>query len=111
VKKILTICTILLVGACTPKPDYQTPPLKAAPKKTKVVKTETIGISRTQYNRSVQVDGQVYMNDADAIESLMSIPARSPEQDRYLTMLARKYGFYGKPEKIPSVLAGIRRKN
>lgn len=110
-KTILTISAILLVGACAPQPYEQKPPVKSVPKKTKVVKTETIGISRAQYDNSVQIDGQVYMNDADAIESLMSMPARSPEQDRYLTMLARKYGFYGKPERIPSVLAAIRNKN
>ena len=52
-----------------------------------------------------QVGGTVYQNDAEAIKGLMAKSARSTEETAYLTMLARKYDFYGKPENISAAIA------
>jgi len=48
---------------------------------------------------------QNYGNDAEAIKALMAKSARSTEETAYLTMLARKYDFYGKPENISAAIA------
>ena len=46
--------------------------------------------------------------DADEIERLMAMPARSPSDEAQLAMLARKYDFYGKPENIGPAIEKIR---
>jgi len=64
--------------------------------------------SRLTFDRAIELDGQVYDNEADAIEQLMAMSSRSTEQASYLGMLARKYDFDGKPENIGPAIAKIR---
>ena len=60
------------------------------------------------FGSAKQVGGRVYKNDADAIEGLMAKSARTPEEESYLAMLARKHNFYGKPENIGPAIEKIR---
>ena len=59
------------------------------------------------FDRAKQVGGTVYNNDAEAIRGLMAKQARSTEETQYLTMLARTYDFYGKPENIGAAIEKI----
>ena len=61
-----------------------------------------------QFERSVQVGGQVYANDADAISALMGKGARTQEEETWLTGKAREYGFYGNQAALPGILDKIR---
>jgi len=61
-----------------------------------------------QFERSVQVGGQVYANDADAISALMGKGARTQEEETWLTGKAREYGFYGNQAALPGILDRIR---
>jgi hypothetical protein len=64
--------------------------------------------SRLTFDRAIELNGQVYDNEADAIERLMSNSTHTSEENSYLGMLARKYDFYGKPENIGPAIAKIR---
>jgi hypothetical protein len=64
--------------------------------------------SRLTFDRAIELNGQVYDNEADAIERLMSNSTHTSEENSYLGMLARKYDFYGKPENIAPAIAKIR---
>lgn len=82
------------------------PPTKSTPNEKQVEPIEKINT----FDRSVQLDSKVYANDADAIERLIAMSSRSPEEEGYLLMLSKKYDFYGKPENIPSALIKARQK-
>ena len=112
---IMMLCAVTSVSAC------MNPETKPAPavKKTQLAsqtkstsnekKIETIEKINT-FDRSVQLGSQVYTSDADAIERLIAMSSRSPEEEGYLLMLSKKYDFYGKPENIPSALIKARQK-
>lgn len=115
IRKLIMLCGIVSVSACM-APDTQPAQLvkktKLAPKTKSTIEESKAGAigKSVDFDRSVQLGGNVYANDADAIQRLISMPTRSPEEDKYLSMLARKYDFYGKPENIPSALSVARQK-
>ena len=100
---LLIICSIFSLSACVPSPPQ---PPKTIKRLSPQPITNTTG---TAPDRSTQLGGQVYANDADAIERLMAMSVRSPEKESYLTMLARKYDFYGKPENLNAALVKARK--
>ena len=111
-KSCLMLMVVVYVSACTGPSTLHTTETgikqtakqtKHQPKKKKADKAEIKG-----FDASVQLQGKVYANDADAIERLLAAASRSPEEDQYLVMLARKYDFYGKPENLQSALIRAR---
>ena len=99
----LIICSVLAVSACVPS-SPQPPKTIKRPSPQPITYTTS-----TAPDMSIQLGGQVYANDADAIKRLMAMSVRSPEQESYLTMLARKYDFYGKPENLNAALVRARK--
>ena len=107
------LMVVVYVSACTGPSTLHTTgtEIKQTAKQTKHQPKKNKKANRAKikgFDASVQLQGKVYNDDADAIERLLATAARSTEEDQYLFMLARKYDFYGKPENLQSALIRAR---